>query len=280
MIVDWTGDCKISVKGKGPWFLKVLKKEFPLKKVGIVCFKPLPSNYSLTYTPGKVTVISKDLGTTFSFGGPQLCKIICTRRSKFLTHALVLKICWRVGGGPKNLKMCLRNILMVPKDDVLSFLVCWGLCRRLGTLETLMLWWKFSLDLGQYFTTYIYTMYRQWCDRERPPRVFPSSVGAFCLERPLKFQLTYFEGPFQMKRPHRSWKDPWRSWKGSFPITSLTAVHIKLGYSEKGTKFEKNLPLKIWHYSVASNSKRKIFSNLVFFSECLNFTKCKGKNEL
>ena len=128
------------------------------------------------------------------------------------------------GGGPKNLKMCLRNILMVPKDDVLSFLVCWGLCRRLGTLETLMLWWKFSLDLGQYFTTYIYTMYRQWCDRERPLGKASGGLSSFCggifLERLLKFQFTYFEGSFYVKSSHRK--------KGSFPVTSLTvySVHI------------------------------------------------------
>ena len=35
--------------------------------------------------------------------------------------------------------------------------------------------------------------------------------------------------------------------------------YLKLGYSEKGTKFEKNLPLKIWRYSVVSNFKGKIF---------------------
>ena len=34
---------------------------------------------------------------------------------------------------------------------------------------------------------------------------------------------------------------------------------VKFGYSEKATKFEKNLPLKIWHYSVTSNFKWKIF---------------------
>ena len=42
---------------------------------------------------------------------------------------------------------------------------------------------------------------------------------------------------------------------------------LKFGPSEKGTKFEKNLPLKIWHYSVTSNFKWKIFSNFVAFSE-------------
>ena len=38
----------------------------------------------------------------------------------------------------------------------------------------------------------MYTMNRQWGYRERP----------------LKFQFTAFEGSFQVKYPHRSWKDP------------------------------------------------------------------------
>ena len=46
---------------------------------------------------------------------------------------------------------------------------------------------------------------------------------------------------------------------------------VKFGYSEKVTKFEKNLPLKIWRYWVASNFKWKIFSNFVAFSEYPNF---------
>ena len=49
---------------------------------------------------------------------------------------------------------------------------------------------------------------------------------------------------------------------------------IKFGYCEKVTTFEKNLPLKIWRYSLTSNFKWKIFSNFVAFSECLNFTYC------
>ena len=36
-------------------------------------------------------------------------------------------------------------------------------------------------------------------------------------------------------------------------------ILVKFGYSEKAKKFEKNLPLKIWHYSVTSNFKWKIF---------------------
>ena len=109
--------------------------------------------------------------------------------------------------------MCLRNILMVPKDDVLSFLVCWGLCRRLGTLETLMLWWKFSLDLGQYFTTYIYTMYRQWCDRERPLGKASGGLSSFCggilLGKTPQVSIYIFWGifpceilPQKLERPH------------------------------------------------------------------------------
>ena len=35
----------------------------------------------------------------------------------------------------------------------------------------------------------------------------------------------------------------------------------------EGHKFEKNLPLIIWRYSLVSNFKWKIFSNFVAFSE-------------
>ena len=45
----------------------------------------------------------------------------------------------------------------------------------------------------------------------------------------------------------------------------------------KGHKIWKNLPLKIWRYSVVTNFKWKIFSNLVFFSECPNFF-CEEKS--
>ena len=38
---------------------------------------------------------------------------------------------------------------------------------------------------------------------------------------------------------------------------------VKFGYSEKATKFEKNLPFKIWRYSVTSNFKWKIFSHKI-----------------
>ena len=111
------------------------------------------------------------------------------------------------GGGLKNLKMCLRIIWMVPKDDVLSFLVCWGLCRRLGTLETLMLWWKFSLDLGQYnFTTYAYGLSMMWQEKHlgKTPHGLglPASLCVwFCLEIPLKFNLHIFMGRFLTPSP-------------------------------------------------------------------------------
>ena len=39
----------------------------------------------------------------------------------------------------------------------------------------------------------------------------------------------------------------------------------------EGHKIRKNLPLKIWCYSVASNFKWKFFSNFVAFSEYPNF---------
>ena len=52
----------------------------------------------------------------------------------------------------------------------------------------------------------------------------------------------------------------------------LFRLILKFGYSEKATKFEKNLPHKIWRYWVASNFKWKIFSNFVAFSEYPNFT--------
>ena len=53
------------------------------------------------------------------------------------------------------------------------------------------------------------------------------------------------------------------------PNSSYVIVSIKCGYSEK---FEKNHPLKIWHYSVTSNFKWKIFSNFGAFSEYPNCT--------
>ena len=52
----------------------------------------------------------------------------------------------------------------------------------------------------------------------------------------------------------------------------LPSVFLKFGTFEKGTKLQKNLPLKIWRYWVMSNWKWKIFSNFVPFSACPNFT--------
>ena len=54
--------------------------------------------------------------------------------------------------------------------------------------------------------------------------------------------------------------------------TKIRLPWVKFGHSEKNTKSEKNLPLKIWHYWVKSNFKWKIFSDFVSFSECPNFT--------
>ena len=51
---------------------------------------------------------------------------------------------------------------------------------------------------------------------ERPSGVFPATLGLLHLERPLKFQFTAFEGSFQVKCPHRSWKDP-PGFQGVFP---------------------------------------------------------------
>ena len=48
---------------------------------------------------------------------------------------------------------------------------------------------------------------------------------------------------------------------------------IKVRIFWKGHKVWKNLPLKIWRYSVTSNLKWKIFSNLLAFSEYPNFKK-------
>ena len=48
---------------------------------------------------------------------------------------------------------------------------------------------------------------------------------------------------------------------------------IKVRIFWEGHKIRKNLPLKIWRYSVTSNSKWKIFSNFVAFSEYPNFNR-------
>ena len=72
----------------------------------------------------------------------------------------------------------------------------------------------------------MYAMDRQWCDRKRhlenTPWGFPSSVGEFHLERPLKICKLKLEGSFQAKCPHRSWKDP-----GVFsrPLRGISLLH-------------------------------------------------------
>ena len=51
---------------------------------------------------------------------------------------------------------------------------------------------------------------------------------------------------------------------------------LKVRIFWEGHKIWKNLPLKIWHYWVASNFKWKIFSNFVAFSEYSNFMYTKN----
>ena len=71
-------------------------------------------------------------------------------------------------------------------------------------------------------------------------------------------------------------------WWNSFAIrifqttvsTIKVAIHsvvLKVWIFWEGHKIRKNLPLKIWCYSVASNFKWKFFSNFVAFSEYPNF---------
>ena len=68
-------------------------------------------------------------------------------------------------------------------------------------------------------------------------------------------------------------QDIWiKSCEGNVNQDAITK-HLKFGYSEKATKFEKKIPLKIWCYSVTSNFKLKIFSNFVAFSEYPSFKK-------
>ena len=64
------------------------------------------------------------------------------------------------------------------------------------------------------------------------------------------------------------------AWGPNFTHRTFNRASLKFGYSDKVTKFEKNLPLRIWHYWVTSNFKRKIFWNLVPISESPNLT-CK-----
>ena len=48
-------------------------------------------------------------------------------------------------------------------------------------------------------------------------------------------------------------------------------INFKVRIFWEGHKIWKNLSLKIWHYSLTSNFKWKIFSNFVVFSEYPNF---------
>ena len=57
-----------------------------------------------------------------------------------------------------------------------------------------------------------------------------------------------------------------------FNVWRLSIGKYKIWIFREGQKICKNLPLKIWRYSVSSNYKWKIFSNFVAFSEYPNFT--------
>ena len=50
-------------------------------------------------------------------------------------------------------------------------------------------------------------------------------------------------------------------------------ILVKVRIFWEGHKIRKNLPLKIWRYSVTSHFKWKIFSNFVAFSEYPNFNR-------
>ena len=81
----------------------------------------------------------------------------------------------------------------------------------------------------------------------------------------------------------KSWNQFWGSilFSCTFVFTryffNLNSIRVlffhKVQIFWEGHKFENNLPLIIWRYSVASNVKWKISSNFVAFSEYLNFTK-------
>ena len=66
-------------------------------------------------------------------------------------------------------------------------------------------------------------------------------------------------------------------WTFCVRISFLSCIHIstlmfhKVRIFWEGHKIWKNLPLKIWHYSVTSNFTWKIFSNFVAFPEYPNF---------
>ena len=59
-----------------------------------------------------------------------------------------------------------------------------------------------------------------------------------------------------------------------------TSFHSKVWTFWEEHKIWRNLPLKIWHYWVTSNSKWKIFSNFVAFSEYPNFMKIQRYSDI
>ena len=68
------------------------------------------------------------------------------------------------------------------------------------------------------------------------------------------------------------------NWKLTFVSLGVFAIFLQIPICKvrifwEGHKIWKNLPLKIWHYSVTSNFTWKIFSNFVAFSEYPNFNK-------
>ena len=77
---------------------------------------------------------------------------------------------------------------------------------------------------------------------------------------------------FLVKRCNFCFMNVWRALE-----SKIEKGTIKVWTFWEGYKIWKNLPLKIWHYSVVSNFRWKIFSNFVFFSECPNFISTSGK---
>ena len=74
----------------------------------------------------------------------------------------------------------------------------------------------------------MYLVHTLWTinDRERPlgNTLTPASLVAGKTPKICKLKL---EGSFHAKCPHRSWKDPWGLYKGSFPVMSLTVHSIR-----------------------------------------------------
>ena len=79
--------------------------------------------------------------------------------------------------------------------------------------------------------------------------------------------LTYMICSMDYRRPVTK-SSLLHSWKSTPTPKFLGKVRIFW----EGHKIWKNLPLKIWRYSVTTNFKWKIFSNFVAFSEYPNFT--------